>query len=118
MHQKGKMCVGLVILVSFLGISIAGATPSAVENKTYAGTTICFPTEAVPTYESLAKLIPEFEKKSGIKVEMKYYPQESLVEKQMLDLAGKTGIYDLMAIPFEQFGKFVEMVIFSLSKNL
>jgi len=99
----------LVILVSFLGISIAGATPLAVEKKTYEGITLRFCAEAVPTTEVLADLIPRFEKASGIRVIVEQYPVDHLVEKQMMDLTGKTGIYDVMAVPYAQLAKYAEM---------
>lgn len=112
MYQKVKMRVRLVfiaMLVSFLSTQVASATPLAVKNKTYSDVTIRFCAEAVPTTEVLADLIPRFEKASGIQVIVEQYPVEHLVEKQMMDLTGKTGIYDIMAVPYAQLAKYAEM---------
>jgi len=111
MYQKAKTWIGLVvaILAIFMSVNFAGAAPFAIENKTYQGTTIRLCAEAVPTTEVLADLSPRFEKESGINVIFEQYPVEHLVEKQMMDLTGKTGIYDVMAVPYAQLAKYAQM---------
>jgi len=109
LRKKGLIAVGLMMV--FLGgfLVIAEATPPAVEDQTYKGVTLRFIAEAVPPTEALIKLIPEFEKTSGIKVIVEQYPFDHVVERTMMDLAGKTRIYDVLSTPYQYLGQFAEM---------
>jgi len=104
-----SIIVSLVILVIIGSLSIAQAVPPAIENQTYKGVTLRFIAEAVPPTEALVKLLPEFEKVSGIKVIVEQYPFDHVVEKTMMDLAGKTRIYDVLSTPYQYLGQFAEM---------
>jgi len=49
-----------------------------------------------PRNEALQKLIPEFEKLTGIKVEVTLISEKELRDKLVPDLAARTGLYDMV----------------------
>ncbi len=51
-----------------------------------------------PGYKAAQKLIPEFEKTTGIKVTWETMPYENCREKQVLDFTGQTGQYDVSLV--------------------
>ncbi len=112
-RKKKTISIGLMVLtmIAFLVgcFAPAEAVPPAVTEKTYQGITLRFTAEAVPPTEALIKLLPEFEKASGIKVIVEQYPFDHVVEKTMMDLAGKTRIYDVLSTPYQYLGQFAEM---------
>jgi multiple sugar transport system substrate-binding protein len=63
--------------------------------KPYAGTTIKAVYLDRPGYKAAAKLVPEFEKLTGIKVENEVIPYENTREKMVLDFTSKAGTYDV-----------------------
>lgn len=108
---------GIVIftVVIFSLSSIGGIAA----DKPYVGTTITFIGEAVPPTEALVKLIPNFEKQTGIKVEVEMYPYNVVTQKEMLDVTSQEGYYDVISIPYQALGKFVENnYIVSIDKYL
>lgn len=107
-----KKIIMVVLVISGLligSLSVAQAVPLAVKDKTYEGITLRYIAEAVPPTDAVLKLVPEFEKASGIKVEFEIYPYEYVIEKETTDLIGKTRIYDVMSVPYEHLGRYVEM---------
>lgn len=112
-RKKKTISIGLMVLtmIAFLVgcFAPAEAVPPAVTEKTYEGITLRFVAEAVPPTEALIKLLPEFEKASGMKVIVEQYPFDHVVEKTMMDLAGKTRIYDVLSTPYQYLGQFAEM---------
>ncbi len=73
----------------------------------YKGVTIRSIGEALPPLEAMSKLAPEFEKRTGIKVEIEMYEHSEAVSKVMLDLNSKRGRYDFIIQPHRELGKFV-----------
>ncbi len=73
----------------------------------YKGTTIRTIGEALPPLEAMKKLAPEFEKLTGITVEIEMYEHSEAVSKVMLDLNSKRGRYDFIIQPHRELGKFV-----------
>lgn len=73
----------------------------------YKGATIRTIGEALPPLEAMAKLAPEFEELTGIKVEIEMYEHSEAVSKVMLDLNSRRGRYDFIIQPHRELGKFV-----------
>lgn len=73
----------------------------------YKGATIRTIGEALPPLEAMKKLAPEFEKRTGITVEIEMYEHSEAVSKVMLDLNSKRGRYDFIIQPHRELGKFV-----------
>ena len=63
--------------------------------KPYAGTTIKAVYLDRPGYKAAAKLVPEFEKLTGITVENEVIPYENTREKMVLDFTSQAGTYDV-----------------------
>jgi multiple sugar transport system substrate-binding protein len=61
----------------------------------YAGKTVTINVPAHPHYDAMAKLLPDFTKETGIKVEVDKLAIGRLKEKQLLEMAKPSGDYDL-----------------------
>lgn len=110
--KKFVLLVLIVVLIcSMSGITLFATGKEEVEktvDKPYAGSTIRFIGESVPPTNALVELIPQFEELTGIKVEVEIYPYNTVVQKEMLDVTSQQGYYDVMSLPYEHLGKFVE----------
>ncbi|GAA0613466.1 sugar ABC transporter substrate-binding protein [Paenochrobactrum glaciei] len=73
----------------------------------YKGVTIRTVGESLPPLEAMKKLAPQFEKQTGIKVEIEMYEHSEAVSKVMLDLNSQRGRYDFIIQPHREIGKFV-----------
>jgi multiple sugar transport system substrate-binding protein len=87
-------------------VAQAGAWTLEEASKPYSGATIRVVGEALPPLEALAKLAPEFEKATGIDVEVEMYEHSEAVNKVQLDLNSKRGRYDVIIQPHRELGKF------------
>lgn len=63
----------------------------------YAGTTLVVNFPAHPHYNATIKILPEFTKETGIKVEVDQLPYMKMRERQTLELGQDEGDYDLVA---------------------
>lgn len=88
-------------------ISSAGAWSLEEAAAPYKGVTIRTIGEALPPLEAMKQLAPEFEKRTGIKVEIEMYEHSEAVSKVMLDLNSHRGRYDFIIQPHRELGKFV-----------
>lgn len=72
---------------------------SALSNpyEPYAGTTLVVNFPAHPHYNAVMKVLPEFTKDTGIKVEVDQLQYLKMREKQTLELTKSKGDYDLLA---------------------
>lgn len=61
-----------------------------------------------PGYAAAIKLIPEFEKRTGIKVTWETLPYENSRERQVLDFTGGTQEFDIALIDVVWIGEFAE----------
>jgi multiple sugar transport system substrate-binding protein len=61
----------------------------------YAGKTVVFSIPAHPHYDAMAKILPEFTKETGIKVETDKLAMGRMKEKQLLEMAKPSGDFDL-----------------------
>jgi multiple sugar transport system substrate-binding protein len=94
--KKSKMSVAIVLATCFL---LGGLIHQAQANPyaKYAGTTLVvnFPSHAY--YDYALKLLPEFTKETGIKVEVDKIEYMKLRDKQLLELAKPKGDYDVIS---------------------
>ena len=97
----------LTAVLSFGLIVEAGAWSLEEAATPYKGSTIRTIGEALPPLEAMKKLAPEFEKRTGITVEIEMYEHSEAVSKVMLDLNSKRGRYDFIIQPHRELGKFV-----------
>ena len=61
----------------------------------YAGKTVVLSIPAHPHYDAMQKLLPDFTKETGIKVEVDKIAIGRMKDKQLLEMAKPTGDYDL-----------------------
>jgi multiple sugar transport system substrate-binding protein len=61
----------------------------------YAGQTVTFSVPAHPHYDAMMKVLPEFTKETGIKVEVDKLAMGRMKEKQLLEMAKPQGDFDL-----------------------
>lgn len=91
--NKKMKCVGMAVGVLALSASIGLAGPY----DKYKGTELVVSWPALPHYELAKKMIPEFEKETGIKVEVDSLQYMKLHDKQVLEMSKPKGDYDVVA---------------------
>ena len=82
------------ITVFGAGLPFCGAQAQNRYAK-YAGKTVVFSTHAHPHYDAMMKILPEFTKETGIKVETDKLAMGRMKDKQLLEMAKPSGDYDL-----------------------
>ena len=85
---------GTAITVFGAGLPFSGAQASSRYAK-YAGKTVVFSTPAHPHYDAMLKILPEFTKETGIKVETDKLAMGRLKDKQLLEMGKPSGDFDL-----------------------
>ena len=90
------------ILVLFLMLTVSGASATNKE------TTLRFLTVGDPYVGAIAKLLPEFEQETGIRVIIDSVPYLDLHAKALLEITGGTGSYDLISVDIPWIGEFVQ----------
>lgn len=75
--------------------------------KIYAGTTIRLIGEDYPPLQAIEKIKGDFEKETGIKVEVERYEAEAVIQKITFDINSKTGRYDLIIQVYFDMGRLV-----------
>lgn len=88
--------------------SAAAGSQSNPAGEGAGAVTIKFMAEASGVTDAMESLIPDFEQKTGIKVEVEKYPYDTVVQKAMLDFTSGTRIYDVLSLPYEFLGRVVE----------
>ena len=61
----------------------------------YAGKTVVFSVPAHPHYDAMLKILPDFTKETGIKVETDKLAMGRMKDKQLLEMSKPSGDYDL-----------------------
>ncbi len=116
MFTHDRMRRGLLLVVGAAVANTFAAVWQAPQAKAwsleeaaapYEGTTIRTIGEALPPLEAMQKLVPEFERRTGITVEIEMYEHSEAVNKVMLDLNSKRGRYDFIIQPHRELGRFV-----------
>jgi multiple sugar transport system substrate-binding protein len=118
-RNRTSKVLGAVVAAA-LSVAMAGCTGGSGNNsggsetgadgwsRAYEGTTLNVIGEATANTQIIEKLLPEFEEKTGITVNLEQAPYDSLVQKAVLDFTTKKGNYDVLSIPYEYLGAFAE----------
>src|SRR6516162_6016122 len=72
--------------------------------KPYAGTTIRVLDDITPLQETLSKIVPDFEKETGIKVEWELLNHFEVISKGQADMLSGSGYYDAVMLHGLQLG--------------
>jgi multiple sugar transport system substrate-binding protein len=104
------ICAAIVLSVVTATTATAGVAQRSqgAWSRAYAGTTLHFIGEATLNTQIMQKLLPDFQKKTGINVVVEQAPYDSLVQKAVLDFAAHKGNYDVLSIPYEYLGSYAE----------
>ena len=93
------MSIGFVGLM--IGFMVWGILPAVNSQASpyakYAGTTLVVNFPSHPYYESAIKLLPEFTKETGIKVDVDKVEYMRMRDKQLLEMSKPKGDYDLIS---------------------
>ncbi len=74
----------------------------------YKGQTVVLSIPAHPHYDAMVKLLPEFTKQTGIKVEVDKLAMARMKDKQLLEMAKPSGDYDLICYVVMWKGEYVK----------
>lgn len=86
-------CMCFVLLIGVIAVSLHAQTPY----DEYRGTTIVVNFPSHVHYEAAMTLIPEFEKETGIKVEVDMLQYMRMHDKQVLEMSKPVGDYDVIS---------------------
>ena len=92
--QRRQLIQNAAITVFGAGLPFSGAQAQNRYAK-YAGSTVTINVPAHPHYDAMGKLLGDFTKQTGIKVEVDKLAIGRLKEKQLLEMAKPQGDYDL-----------------------
>ncbi|VAW16389.1 Various polyols ABC transporter, substrate-binding protein [hydrothermal vent metagenome] len=109
--MKLKSLFGSVALAATLALGAGQANAQAwtLEDaaKPYAGTSVDVVFLLRPGYEAAEKMLPEFEKKTGIKINIVKHPYENALGEQVRDFVAG-GDFDIALIDLVWIGNFAE----------
>ncbi|MCP3870086.1 MAG: extracellular solute-binding protein [Gammaproteobacteria bacterium] len=83
--------------VSVAALALSAGIATANPYAPYKGTTLVVNFPAHPHYHAVMKVLPQFTKETGIKVEVDLLQYLKMREKQTLELTKRKGDYDLIA---------------------
>lgn len=92
--QRRDLIKAASIGVFGAGLPFSGAHAQSRYAK-YAGQTVTFSVPAHPHYDAMMKVLPEFTKETGIKVEVDKLAMGRMKDKQLLEMAKPQGDFDL-----------------------
>ncbi|MEJ8858940.1 extracellular solute-binding protein [Variovorax robiniae] len=80
------------------GLAMPALSMAQARKRQFEGRTVNLLAVQFGHHQHLWNLIPEFEKETGIKVNLEYAPFDQTREKTLLDMSSKTGRFDLFTI--------------------
>lgn len=102
-----KRLIPLFLLVSIVTLGIGTTTfAQNYDVRSWKGQSITVALDDRIENERMTKLVPEFEKITGIKVNLEVMPEVTLFQKIDLDLEAGTGLYDVIMHDFTKTVKF------------
>ncbi|MGE5507833.1 MAG: ABC transporter substrate-binding protein [Chitinophagales bacterium] len=106
MKRRVQLSLGLLILVG-LSLVLTAALPVAAAPQPYKGKTLRVVLANHPWAEAIKPLIPEFEKETGINVNVEQYFEDQLTQKLSVELASGTSTIDVfMQRPLQEAKQF------------
>lgn len=103
-----SFCSGLALAAGLaLGASTASAWTLEEAAKPYSGTTVDVVFLLRPGYEAAEAMLPEFEAKTGIKINIVKHPYENALGQQVRDFVAE-GDFDIALIDLVWIGNFAE----------
>lgn len=108
--RAGRLAAGL--LVAALGLTACGSGDSAEETpeggrEAFKGTELQVLLKEGYEIQAIQEFVPEFEKATGIKVDIEVYDEPTARQKLVLDATSKTGTYDITSASFWNLPEYV-----------
>ena len=100
--------LGVAIVLCMVPVWSSAQVPSTAKGDLYKGETINVVLMNHASTVLIRKFLPEFEKATGMKVNMELLGQKNLFQKEELELAGMTGAYDVMHFSMIYRAKWLE----------
>ncbi len=97
MSLKQTFAKTAFVAAGAMSLAVASTNAVAGPYDAYKGTTLVVNFPAHPHYNAVMKILPEFTKETGIKVEVDQLQYLKMREKQTLELTKSKGDYDLLA---------------------
>ncbi len=94
--------------LSLLGAGLPSLGQAQDRFAKYKGQTVVMSIPAHPHYDAMVKLLPEFTKQTGIKVETDRLAMARMKDKQLLEMAKPSGDYDLACYVVMWKGEYVK----------
>lgn len=94
--KASKLVLLLSSIFILLCVSVAFAQPDNINWRKFEGTTLNLLTMTRGYIDGLTMLLPEFEEKTGIKVEMEILAEPTLMSRQAVELSTFSDTYDIM----------------------
>ncbi len=92
--QRRSFIKSATVTVFGAGLPYSGVNAQSRYAK-YAGKTVVFSIPAHPHYDAMLKILPDFTKETGIKVETDKLAMGRMKDKQLLEMAKPSGDFDL-----------------------
>lgn len=103
MKRGAALTAVLTTAAVMAGCGGSGSAPKAAEGQKFAGQTIRFVASNHTYTDAIKGLIPEFEKKTGIKVKMESYFEDQLTQKLTVELTSGSSTIDVfMTRPLQE----------------
>ena len=103
MKRGAALTAVLTTAAVMAGCGGSGSAPKAAEGQKFAGQTIRFVASNHTYTDAIKPLIPEFEKKTGIKVKMESYFEDQLTQKLTVELTSGSSTIDVfMTRPLQE----------------
>src|SRR5262245_386408 len=99
MFSRNRIAVAALATTMLAAVAPAQADFWSDAGAKYSGVTLHGVTESTPPSNFIKDVLaPEFEKKTGIKVEIETTSWDQMYNKAIKDMEAKTGIYDVVYI--------------------
>jgi multiple sugar transport system substrate-binding protein len=106
--QRRQLIQAAGLSVFGAGLPVAASFAQSDRFAKYRGSTVVMSIPAHPHYDAMAKLLPEFTKQTGIKVEVDRLAVPRMKDKQLLEMAKPQGDYDLVCYVVMWKGEYVK----------
>jgi len=104
--KRMKKSVSFVVLIVMAGLLIC-LTPG-IAQQPFKGIKLTIPLQSLPSTTFLPEKLPQFEKETGMKVELQFLPEIELWDKIVADFATGAGVYNVVNIDFMFIPEFAE----------
>ncbi len=103
---KRKKNISLMVLIMITGLLLV-FTPG-IAQQSFQGIKLTIPLQSLPSTTFLPEKLPQFEKETGMKVELQFLPEVELWDKIVGDFATRAGVYNVVNIDFMFIPEFAE----------